>query len=120
VRRLPLTTSILALGWLAPACVRGPAGPLLSLRAEQSGSDTRVSLIAAPGYKINARLKPALELPDGRVLRLDSPHLTADSAYFFQPPSALLPGRHSRIKGRLRASVCDPGQTVCRSVAVEL
>jgi hypothetical protein len=119
VRRLTLTTSILALGWLAPACARGPAGPL-SLRAEQSGSDTRVSLIAAPGYKINARLKPALELPDGRVLRLDSPHLTPDSAYFVQPPSALLPGRHSRIKGRLRASVCDPGQTVCRSVAVEL
>jgi hypothetical protein len=46
--------------------------------------------------------------------------LTADSAYFTEPPSALAPGRKARWRGKLRASVCDAGKSVCRSVELEL
>ena len=71
-------------------------------------------LLAAPGVRINARLKPALELDDGTVLRFDSPLLTPDSAYYAAPPTAASPaGAH---RGTLRASVCQPGEGICRSV----
>ena len=49
-------------------------------------------LEAAPGVRINARLKPALELDDGTVVRFDSPCVTADSAYFAAAPTAAPPG----------------------------
>ena len=96
-----------------------PAGNL-HLETSRSGGDTRVTLVAAPGSKLNARLKPALELPDGRVLRFDTSRLTPDSAYFAEPPSALVPGQHSEMHGTLRASVCDDAASVCRTVALEL
>jgi hypothetical protein len=92
----------------------------LRLETEPAGAKTILTLLAAPGLKLNARLKPALELPDGRVIRFDSPHLTADSAYFTEPPRAIVTGRQGRWRGKLRASVCDAGQTVCRTVVLEL
>src|SRR4051794_17142750 len=92
-----------------------PADPL-RLETAPAGANTRLTLLSEPGLKLNARLKPALELPDGRVIRFDSPHLTVDSAYFAEPPSAIATGRQARWRGKLRASVCDADQTVCRSV----
>jgi hypothetical protein len=92
--------------------------PRLDVQTSQAGPNTRLTLLTAPGLRLNARLKPALELPDGRVLRFDSPHLTSDSAYFAEPPGALLSGRHRRVHGTLRASVCDSGTTVCRVLEV--
>src|SRR3989454_3755497 len=56
------------------ACHSRP--PLVALEA---GPPLR--LVVAPGVRINARLKPALELDDGTVLRFDSPLVTPDSAY---------------------------------------
>jgi hypothetical protein len=84
------------------------------------GPNTRLELVASPGLKLNARLAPALELPGGTVLRFHSTHLTSDSAYFAEPPIALLSGQQSEVHGILRASVCDSGATVCRSVEVRL
>lgn len=104
--------------WLA-SCGGDSLTPL-RVETEPAGANTRLTLLASPGIKLNARLKPALELPDGRVLRFDSPHLTADSAYFTAPPSALAAGRQTRWRGKLRASVCDAGQLVCRSVELDL
>jgi hypothetical protein len=92
----------------------------LRVEAEPAGANTSLTLLAAPGLRLNARLKPALELPDGRVIRFDSPHLTPDSAYFAEPPRAIAAGRQARWRGKLRASVCDAGQTVCRSVVLDL
>jgi hypothetical protein len=109
----------LSLCWLTLACAREPAGPL-RVQIEGAGSDTRITLVPAPGYRINARLKPALELSDGWVLRLDSPDLTADSSYFTQPPSALVHSSKQGVHGQIRASLCDPGESVCRTVVVEL
>jgi hypothetical protein len=101
-------------------CAGEPNTAGVHLETARIGANTRVTLLAAPGLRVNARLKPALELSDGRVLRFDSSRLTADSAYFAEPPSALLPGMHSRLHGKLRASVCDAGERVCRSVVVDL
>lgn len=72
-------------------------------------------LVAAPGVRINARLKPALELDDGTVVRFDSPHVTADTAYFTAAPTATW-SAGGRRRGTLRLSVCESGAKVCRLV----
>lgn len=93
---------------------------MLSIQSAPAGRHTEITLHAAPGLKVNARLKPALELTDGRVFRFDSPHLTPDSSYFTEPPSTLVAGRPAGVHGKLRASVCDAGGIVCRIVVVDL
>ncbi|HKT61401.1 MAG TPA: hypothetical protein VJQ46_15205 [Gemmatimonadales bacterium] len=92
----------------------------LRVAAAPAGADTRLTLHAAPNLKINARVVPALELTDRSVVRFGAGRLTADSAYFAEPPSALLTGRHDAVHGTLRASVCEVGAQVCRSLVVEI
>jgi hypothetical protein len=106
---------------LLSACTSAPAssGPL-SLTTAAAGADTRVTLVAAPGLKVNARLAPALELADGTVLRFSNAHLTADSSYFAEPPTTLLRGRRGTVHGTLRASVCRENEQVCRTLTLEL
>jgi hypothetical protein len=79
---------------------------------------SRFRLVSAPGVQINARLKPALQLEDGTLLWFDSPHRTADTAYFTDAPTAearLPAGVH---RGTVRASVCATGEKLCRTFAV--
>ena len=103
------------------ACHDGaPERPPLRLETSGAGADTRLTLVAAPDLKVSARLKPALELPDGAVLRFDAPALTADSAYFAVPATTLLRGRHSHVRGTLRASVCGVTELVCHSLSLQL
>ena len=110
-----------ALLLLACACAgEKGADPLVRLETTLAGEHTRVTLIPASHVKLNARLKPALELADGSILRFDSALLTADSSYFAEPPAALLPGRHRRVRGTLRASVCENNAPVCRALVLEL
>jgi hypothetical protein len=105
----------------AAGCAGEPgADPLVRLETSPAGAHTRVTLVPASHIKLNARLKPALELADGSVLRFDTPRLTADSAYFAEPPAALLPGRHRRVRGTLRASVCENDAPVCRALVMDL
>lgn len=105
----------------AAACTGRPAAPgPLALATVAAGPDTRLVLTAAPGLKVNARLVPALELADGTVLRFGAARRTADSAYFAEPATALLPGRHNAVHGTLRASVCRDDEQVCRTLTVEL
>ena len=92
----------------AAACQSPP--PLVSL---ERGPLLR--LVAAPGVRINARLKPALELDDGTIVRFDSPRVTPDSAYFAAAPTAAPPAGRPR-RGTLRVSVCPSGERICRSV----
>lgn len=114
-------TGAVAAGLLALACGGDPPAPqMLRLTTASAGGDTRLTLIPGPGVKLNARVKPALELPDGTILRFDSPHLTADSAYFTRPPTAILAGADRRAGGTLRASVCEADELVCRSITLEL
>lgn len=118
VTRARLLTVALA---IIAACTGRPAesGPL-SLTTTPAGPNTRVTLVAEPNVKVNARLAPALELADGTVLRFDAGRLTADSAYFAEPATALLPGRRAAVHGTLRASVCRDDERVCRTVTLEL
>ena len=90
------------------------------LTTSPAGAETRVALHADPHLKINARLPPALDLADGTRLRFVTGRLTADSAYYAEPPSALLVGRHGEVHGTLHVSVCREDERVCRSVTVEL
>ena len=111
----------LAIGLVGIACRPRTADvPLLRVVSEHSVHGLTLSLVAAPGIRINARVKPALELPDGTVLRFDSPRQTPDSAYFTSPPTAVLPARLSHPQGTLRASVCQADELVCRSVMLRL
>jgi hypothetical protein len=105
--------------WLA--CSNGPRAPQpLHLEIVRAGRDTRVTLVPAADLKLNARLKPALELRDGTLLRFDSPRLTPDSAYFAEPPTATLRDHLGAVHGTLRASVCGVNEAVCRAITVEL
>ena len=106
--------------FLAAACGPEPAAPPLRLESAPAGSDTRLTLVPASNLKLSARVKPALELADGRVVEFDSPDLTADSAYFASPPAATLPGRLERVRGTVRASVCENDAPVCRSLELRL
>jgi hypothetical protein len=74
-------------------------------------------LVAAPGVRINALLKPALELDDGTVVRFDSPFVTPDSAYFKAAPTATPPASKDR-HGRLRLSICREDEQICRLVVM--
>ncbi len=103
--------AMLVLATLAIAACHGPP-PLVALEA---GPPLR--LVAAPGVRINARLKPALELDDGTVLRFDSPRVTSDSAYFAAAPTVAAPLSSSR-RGTLRLSVCPAGERLCRLVVM--
>jgi hypothetical protein len=106
---------------LPSACTRPRVEPgPLQITTAPSGPDTRLTLHANPHLKINARLAPALELSDGTVLRFGAALLTADSSYYTEPPSVVLTGRHGRIHGTLRASVCRDDEQVCRAVRMEI
>jgi hypothetical protein len=113
-------TSLLCFAFLLAACAPEPPAQPLRLESSPAGADTRLTLIPASHIKLNARVKPALELADGLVLRFDSPDLTADSAYFASPPTTTLRGRHETVRGTLRASVCENDAPVCRSLVLEL
>ena len=115
-----VSTVIVAIG-LAAACSRTPIEPgALQVTTAPAGPDTRLTLHAAPHLKINARVAPALELDDGNLLRFGIGARTPDSAYYAEPPSAVLPGRHTRVHGTLRASVCREDEQVCRVVRAEI
>jgi len=105
----------------AGACHGAPsAAPALRLESTPADADTRLTLVAAPDLKVSARLKPALELPDGALLRFDASALTADSAYFAVPATTLLRGRHLHVRGMLRASVCGVTELVCHSISLRI
>ena len=109
-----VATLVVSAALLLWACWGSP-DPYVSLRTERRGAATHLTLIPARGARINARLKPALETPEGTVVRFDSPHLTPDSSYFTAPPEALA---SAPAVGVIHASVCPEGEAVCRVVEV--
>jgi hypothetical protein len=94
-----------------------PPSPYLRLRIERLGATTRLTLLPAPGARINARLVPALERRGGGVLRFQGSQLTADSSYYTAPPTLELPGDPA---GVIRASVCPDRESVCRRVELRV
>lgn len=102
--------AILAL--LLSGCAEG-GGRYFSVAREPGADSVVIHLVPAPHVRINARLAPVLELPDGRVLRFSGTALTADSSYFTAPPVLAVRGSP---RGMIRASVCPEGDSVCRVV----
>ncbi len=101
-----------------PSSSSSPSSSPLTLETVSVDGTTHLKLVAAPGVRINARLKPALELADGRVIRFDSPSLSRDSSYFETPPTAELSDLAADIRGTLRASICDEAADFCRTVKI--
>ncbi len=107
--------ALAALGCHEPA--PEPPPPLM-LETTSVDGRTQLKLVAAPGVRINARLTPALELADGRVIRFESPSLSPDSSYFETPPTAELSDLAVDIRGTLRASICDEAADFCQTVEI--
>lgn len=100
------------------ACGKVADGPIRVTR-EETAAGTRLALVATHAAQINAQLKPALELKDGTVFRFDAAGRSPDSAYFTTAPELILP-RGIVARGKIRISVCDSGEAVCRLVTVAL
>ena len=105
--------AVLALG---SGCAATPS-PYLALEQTPQGDSTRLRLVAVAGARINARNKPALEQPDGRILRFASPQISPDTNYFIASPEVVVAGKPG---GRVLASVCPKGERVCRTVSLQL
>lgn len=110
---------VAGLALLSAGCAAGPGQPA-ELRVEPGAVSTRIRLVPAPGWRINALLPPAFERADGSVIRLRADSLSADSAYYVEPPAATLPGVHRTLRGTIRASICAEGERVCRSYVEQL
>ncbi len=95
------------------ACAPAPPSPV-ELTVEHDRGATRLRLVPAPGWRINALLPPAFEESDGALVRFHAESLSPDSAYFRTPPTATLAGPRRALRGTLRASVCAAGEQVCR------
>lgn len=106
---------------LPAACdvVREETSPV-ALEVVPTSSGFGLSLNAAPGVKINARLRPTLELEDGSNVLFDHGHLTRDSAYFADSPRAVVSGTPGRLAGMLRVSICSDTATYCQSVRIPI
>jgi hypothetical protein len=107
----------LLLGLLAGACGPAPSAHVVRLESATREGERVIVAIPAAGYRINARVPPALELRDGGILRLATGHVLPDSSYFVEPPWA--PRPHGvRLRGVLRVSVCRDTERLCRTAAV--
>lgn len=101
---------------LLAAC-RTAAPPPVHLEAGRR--DGRAALIVVPtdGAQLNAKLPPALEWRDGRVVRITSGAVTpggdyyAGSAWTERPPDL-------RPDATLRVSFCRAGEGLCRTVTL--
>lgn len=110
-----------AVGVLAPVLLLVGSGCRVedaTLRLVRPGGhhDVHVAVVASDGARISARLAPALEFDDGRVVRLEHGRVDAAGDYFVEPPFARLAGGRGRTV-QLRASVCGVNERRCRSVA---
>jgi hypothetical protein len=109
---------LVVLAGLGCAESRQPLPGLMRLVVEPAGQAFDLVLYPATGARINARLKPTIELKGGGRLTLDSPSMTSDSAYFAAPPRVRLARGQGRIDGTLRVGMCPPGLNACQALAV--
>lgn len=109
-RQLGRTGAMLLL--LASAC-RAPSPVALDRHYDATERLTTLRLLPAAGVRINARLRPVLEQPDGSVHPFSG--AAPDSDYFDTPPILALTGP---AVGVVHASICLPGERVCRRVDI--
>jgi hypothetical protein len=115
--------SLLAASALCFGCAASPAESepaLVHLEGTASGEGYRLTLVPAPGARINARLHPVLELEGGRWVQFDQAMLSPDSSYFAAPPEAILDRAGPHLKGILRVGVCPAGLNLCRALQIPI
>ena len=79
-----------------------PPEALVHLVGAPSVSGYRLTIVPAPGARINARLPPVLELESGERVQFDEAQLTPDSSYFAAPPEATLERGWDHLKEEAR------------------
>ncbi len=97
------------------ACHSTPSRlPPVALHTVVRGGTPTLAVIPATGVQLNAHQPPALEFVSGAVVRIDQGAVTADSAYFAEPPWVIRP---AGLRGRasLRVSYCHTAERVCQS-----
>jgi hypothetical protein len=105
---------VIAIALVLTACISRQS-PLVTLHREPVDSGVLLTLVAAPGARINARLVPTLERRDGALFRFDPPDGLSDFNYYSDAPHLFVDGNAS---GVVRVSVCPAGEQVCRVVEV--
>lgn len=115
---LAAMVALLGAGCAAPRA--RPEEALVHLAGAPSVNGYRLTLIPATGARINARLRPVLELDGGGRVQFDQAMLTPDSAYFAAPPEATLGRGWRHLKGVLRVGVCPAGLNECRALVIPI
>ena len=99
------------------ACTRRPA-PEAMVRLEVAGD--HLTLNPTAGARINAKVKPTLELAEGTLIFFDQGAVDADGNYFTESPRADFRPTGKTLKGTLRVGVCPAGMSVCQSLTVPI
>jgi hypothetical protein len=117
VRRHGVGRLAVALLVAAPAC--RPAADAPRLVATLRDGAPAIAFVAPAGARVNARLVPALEFGNGRVVRLANGATDAGADYFTEAPwtsrATLVSGSSEVIT--VRASVCSAGERLCRTLS---
>ena len=93
--------------------------PYATLSVVSTSGVRALRLDPIDGAKINARLRPTLQLSNGERLTFHADSLTADSSYFTQSPTIALTG-NGPLSGTLMASVCPVSARVCLRVSMDV
>lgn len=115
-RSRPVAT-LLLLGLAVTACRSAPSADAVRLEAGVRQGRKVVAVVPAPGFRINARVPPALELRSGAVIRLAAGRVLPDSSYYVEPPWAVRPVGE-RLRGVLRVSFCRASEALCRTASL--
>ena len=106
---------LLALGMYA--CGPAPSSEAVRLQSEMREGKTIIAAIPAAGVRISARVPPAVELENGKIIRLAAGRALPDSSYFVEAPWGPRPAG-TRLRGVLRVSFCRASEVVCRTAAI--
>ena len=109
--------ALLLIGLGLYACRPEPNVDAVRLEAGVREGRKVVMVIPAAGFRINARVPPALELGDGTVIRLAAGQVLPDSSYFAEPPWGDWPAG-VRLQGVLCVGFCRVTEALCRTTAI--
>jgi hypothetical protein len=109
--------AVLLFGLSAVACRERSSSEAVRLESRMREGIRVLTAVPSAGFRINARVPPALELGSGQIIRLAGGRVLPDSSYFVEPPWAAWPAG-VRLRGVLRVSFCRETEALCRSTAI--
>jgi hypothetical protein len=111
--------TVLLLGLAVCACRPEPNFDAVRLEPGVRDGKKVIAVVPAAGFRINARVPPALELGHGEVIRLAAGRVLPDSSYFAEPPWGAWPAG-VRLRGVLRVSFCRASEALCRTTSIPI